>query len=56
MYGVDYLVTYAAMTRKPALIQEIGASEDWMPAIEIQKYLRLALMSTWADRGTMREK
>lgn len=48
-YGVDYLVAYAAMTGKPVLVQETGVSQDWMPAEEISKYLRLTLMSTWAE-------
>jgi hypothetical protein len=48
-YGVDYLVAYAAMTGKPVLVQEIGVSQDWMPSLEIPKYLRLTLMSTWAE-------
>ena len=48
-YGVDYLVAYAAMTGKPVLVQETGVSQDWMPALEIPKYLRLTLMSTWAE-------
>ena len=48
-YGLDYLVAYAAMTGKPVLIQETGISQDWMPALEIPKYLRLTLMSTWAE-------
>lgn len=48
-YGLDYLVAYAAMTGKPVLVQETGVSQDWMPALEIPKYLRLTLMSTWAE-------
>lgn len=48
-YGLDYLVAYAAMTGKPVLVQETGVSQDWMPAVEIPKYLRLTLMSTWAE-------
>lgn len=48
-YGADYLVAYAAMTGKPVLVQEIGVSQDWMPALEIPKYLRLTLMSAWAQ-------
>lgn len=48
-YGLDYLVAYAAMTGKPVLVQETGVSQYWMPALEIPKYLRLTLMSTWAE-------
>lgn len=48
-YGLEYLVAYAAMTGKPVLVQETGVSQYWMPALEIPKYLRLTLMSTWAE-------
>jgi len=48
-YGVDYLVSYAAMTGKPVLVQEIGCSEHWAPTSEIAKYLRLTLMSAWSQ-------
>lgn len=48
-YGVDYLVAYAAMTGKPVLVQETGVCQEWMPSFEIPKYLRLTLMSTWAE-------
>lgn len=48
-YGLDYLVAYAAMTGKPVLVQETGISQYWMPALEIPKYLRLTLMSAWAE-------
>lgn len=51
-YGLDYLVAYAAMTGKPVLVQETGVSQYWMPAVEIPKYLRLTLMSTWAEGAT----
>jgi len=48
-YGTDYTTAYAAMTGKPALVQEIGCSEDWVPRSEIAKFLRLTLMSAWAQ-------
>lgn len=48
-YGLDYLVAYAAMAGEPVLVQETGLSHYWMPALEIPKYLRLTLMSTWAE-------
>lgn len=48
-YGVDYLVAYAAMTGKPVLVQEIGCSENWVPVSEIGKFMRLTLMSSWAQ-------
>jgi hypothetical protein len=48
-YGADYLVAYAAMTGKPVLVQETGVCQEWMPGFEIPKYLRLTLMSTWAE-------
>ena len=48
-YGVDYLAAYATMTGKPVLVQEIGVCEYWMPAVETPKYLRITLMSTWAE-------
>lgn len=48
-YGVDYLVAYAAMTGKPVLVQEIGCSENWVPVSEIGQFMRLTLMSAWAQ-------
>ena len=48
-YGLDYLVAYATMTGKPVLVQETGVSQYWMPTLEIPKYLRLTLMSAWAE-------
>ena len=48
-YGADYTTAYAAMTGKPVLIQEIGCSESWLPKMEIAKFLRLTLMSAWAQ-------
>lgn len=48
-YGLDYLVAYAAMSGKPVLVQETGICQEWMPSFEIPKYLRLTLMSTWAE-------
>ncbi len=48
-YGLDYLVAYARMTGKPVLVQETGVSQHWMPLLEIPKYLRLTLMSAWAE-------
>ena len=48
-YGVNYLVSYAAMMGKPVLVQEIGCSEYWVPVPEIAKFLRLTLMSAWAQ-------
>lgn len=48
-YGVNYLVSYAAMTGKPVLVQEIGCSEYWAPPDVIGKFLRLTLLSAWAQ-------
>ncbi len=48
-YGTDYAIAYAAMTGKPVLVQEIGCSEVWVPKDEIGKFLRLTLMSSWAQ-------
>jgi hypothetical protein len=48
-YGTDYTTAYALMTGKPALVQEIGCSEDWVPPSDIGKFLRLSLVSSWAQ-------
>jgi hypothetical protein len=37
------------MTGKPVLVQEIGCSEAWVPKEDIAKFLRLTLMSAWAQ-------
>jgi len=48
-YAADHATAYAAMTGKPVLVQEIGCSEAWAPKSEIGKFLRLTLMSAWAQ-------
>jgi hypothetical protein len=37
------------MTGKPVLVQEIGCSEAWVPKEDLAKFLRLTLMSAWAQ-------
>jgi hypothetical protein len=51
-YSTNYAIAYAAMAGKPVLVQEIGCSEAWVPKDEIAKFLRLTLMSSWAQGAT----
>ena len=51
-YSSNYITEWAAMTGKPVLIQEIGASEDWMNKHLIARYLKVNYFSNWADGAT----
>lgn len=48
-YSLNSSIAHAAMTGKPVLVQEIGCSEAWVPKEDIAKFLRLTLMSAWAQ-------
>ena len=48
-YSTNYIITWAEMAGKPVLMQELGASEQWVQPATIPKYLRLTLLSNWLE-------
>ena len=51
LYDCNFMIEWAAMTGEPVLVQEIGASEEWLPAADIPGFLRVNFLSTWAEGG-----
>ena len=48
-YSTNYIVSWAEMTGKPVLMQELGASQQWVPPANVPKYLRLTFLSNWLE-------
>ena len=48
-YSTNYIISWAAMTGKPVLMQELGASGQWVEPGTIPKYLGLTLLSNWLE-------
>ena len=48
-YSTNYIISWAAMTGKPVVMQELGASEQWVQPATVPKYLRLTLLSNWLE-------
>lgn len=48
-YSTNYIIAWAGMTGKPVLMQELGASGQWVEPATIPKYLRLTLLSNWLE-------
>jgi hypothetical protein len=48
-YSSNFITSWCKMEGKPVLIQEIGSSEGEQHISEIAKFLRITLMSNWAD-------
>ena len=51
-YSVNFITAWAMAEGKPVLMQETGASEDQATPLDIARYLRLTLASTWAEGAT----
>ena len=48
-YSTNYIVSWAEMTGKPVLMQELGASQQWVPPGNIPNYLTLTFLSNWLE-------
>ncbi len=48
-YSTNYIITWAEMTGKPVLMQELGASAQWVRPATIPKYLELTFLSNWLE-------
>ena len=51
-YSLNFITAWAMAEEKPVLMQETGASEDQATPVDIARYLRLTLASTWAEGAT----
>jgi hypothetical protein len=48
-YSINYITSWAAMTGKPALMQETGETEYSITPQDIVRYLRITYSSAWAE-------
>ncbi|MDE0624007.1 MAG: cellulase family glycosylhydrolase [Bryobacterales bacterium] len=48
-YSTNYIISWAEMTGKPVLMQELGASQQWVHPGNVPKYLRLTFLSNWLE-------
>lgn len=51
LYDCNFMIEWAGMTGEPVLVQEVGASEEWLPAADIPGFLRVNFLSAWAEGG-----
>jgi hypothetical protein len=49
LYDSNYMIEWAAMMGKPVVVQENGASEEWLPVWDIPSFLRVNFLSSWAE-------
>lgn len=49
LYDSNYMIEWAAMMGKPVVVQENGASEEWLPEQDIPPFLNVNFLSTWAE-------
>ncbi|HUW93869.1 MAG TPA: hypothetical protein VMV74_11945, partial [Bacteroidales bacterium] len=49
LYGSNYMIEWTAMMGKPVVVQENGASEEWLPDWDIPSFLRINFLSNWAE-------
>ena len=49
LYGLNYLIEWTAMMGKPVVVQEIGASEEWLPEWDISSFLKINFLNSWAE-------
>jgi hypothetical protein len=48
-YSSNFITSWCKMEGKPVLIQEIGSSEGEQEISQIAKFLRITMLSNWAD-------
>jgi hypothetical protein len=48
-YSSNFITSWCKMEGKPVLIQEIGSSESEQEISQIAKFLRITMLSNWAD-------
>ena len=51
-YSTNYIISWAEMTGKPVLMQELGVSQQWVPPGNVPKYLKLTFLSNWLEGAT----
>ena len=49
LYDSNYMIEWAAMMGKPVVVQENGASEEWLPEQDISSFLSINFLSNWAE-------
>ncbi len=49
LYDCNFMIEWAKMMGKPVVVQEIGASEEWLPQHDIPGFLRVNFLSAWAE-------
>jgi hypothetical protein len=48
LYSSNFMIEWARMTGKPVVVQELGASEEWLPSPDIPGFMRINFLSDWA--------
>jgi len=49
LYDTNYMIEWTSIMGKPVMVQENGASEEWLPSPDIPGFLRLNMFSNWAE-------
>jgi len=49
LYGSNFMIEWTAMMGKPVVVQEIGASEEWLLEWNISSFLKINFLSSWAE-------
>ena len=49
LYDSNYMIEWTSMMGKPVMVQEIGASEEWLPGPDIPNFLNINMLSNWAE-------
>ena len=49
LYDTNYMIEWTSMMGKPVMVQENGASEEWLPGSDIPNFLNINMLSNWAE-------
>ena len=49
LYDANYMIEWTNMMGKPVMVQENGASEEWLPSSDIPNFLNINMLSNWAE-------
>jgi hypothetical protein len=52
LYDSNYMIEWTSIMGKPVMVQENGASEEWLPGPDIPNFLRINMFSNWAEGAT----
>ena len=49
LYDSNYMIEWTSMMGKPVMVQENGASEEWLTGPDIPNFLNINMLSNWAE-------